>query len=211
MGCGRAVALRASALFRGHPAAAGARPLPARRLRPRPAPRAASPPVRGSWWFGPSGRLRRFPPGPSVALCPFGASAGSAPLSAPCSRLALSARLPPGLLGRCSSGPGGRSPRGGRWPGWLRWPGWRSLFGFAARGPAPGLLLSSRSRRFVAVWGRGPDAIPPGAIVQWPPGGMVGPYPPACVAASRLGRVDAAQAAPLDNPKYVKSAGFHRL
>lgn len=35
-------------------------------------------------------------------------------------------------------------------------PGWRSLVGFAARGPAPGLLSLSRSRRFVAVWGRGP-------------------------------------------------------
>lgn len=117
MVCGRAVALRASALFRGHPAAAGARPLPARRLRPRPAPRAASPPVRGSGYIGPSGRLRRCPCGRLVALRPVGRSAGSRPPSAPCSRAPAAARLPPGLFGRGSSGPGGRSARGGRWPG----------------------------------------------------------------------------------------------
>lgn len=153
------MALRAPALFRGHPAAAGARPLPARRLRPRPAPRASSPPVRGSGYIGPSGRLRRFPPGPLVALRPVGRSAGSRPPSAPCSLVGRSARLPPGLLGRGSSGPGGRSPRGGRWPGWLRWPGcapW-SASPRAARRPAfcsrlaPGVLSPCGAGGLVAL------------------------------------------------------------
>lgn len=95
------------ALYR-NPAHCGglvARPSPAFARRPPPVPPCRPSGVRGKSVLpgGGGGSL----PGLLVALCPRGRSAGSRPCSAPGSLSPRSVRLPPGLLGRAGSWPGG--------------------------------------------------------------------------------------------------------
>lgn len=95
---------------------------------PAPVPAA----LRGFVVVGPSGRR---PPVPfavvPVALRPFGPSAGSGPLSAPCARAPAAARLPPALSAASAPCRGARGG-GGRW---------RSLCGFCRRRVRPALAL----------------------------------------------------------------------
>lgn len=75
--------------------------------RLRPAPRPALPPVRGSGYIGPSGRLRRFPSGPPGGpapgrgfglLCPSLCSVPPLGPGGPAPPRPSAARLPPGGL-----------------------------------------------------------------------------------------------------------------
>lgn len=129
------------------------------RLAARASPRSALPPVRGSWWFGPSGRRRRSPPGSAGRPAPARPFAGSRPCSAPGFRSPRSARLPPALLRPLAWGPGGLC-RGRR--AWPPFGGWRPWCGCAARGfgARPGPLLLLRP---------GFCSVGPGAWLPWPP------------------------------------------
>ena len=157
---------------------------------------------------GPPGRLAARQGFVVVRSFRAAAAVPSRPFGRPAPGRAVG-RLPPSLCSVLPRGPVGPAPPRPPWARLLRAGGpvparrslaglaalarLRSLVGFAARGPAPGLLLSSRSGRFVAVWGRGPGR--PGLRAV-----HTAPSPRAARATQ-----------PFDIPKYVKSAGQRDL